>query len=318
MVLEGHIDEALQATDNLTNLRDRYIMKCDILRYKGEPIEAYKTLRDLMHISDSITGLTIAENIESMDDEMRLMKSEQAAAKRANIVLTIAFVLAILLAVALLMIVLSRKHYQKELESKNRDLNEANKQVMAADKMKTEFIRSVSHEIRTPLNIINGFTQVLTDAENSLGQEERKEIAGTISDNTRQITSLVNKMLALANDNSKDLLKEVEEIDGVALCHRAIQAMPPVDPTRVQVVFEDRTPEGNGRLCTNEDSLLQMLGNMLENSVKFTDKGHIRLILARDESFMSFTVEDTGCGIRKEDVDHIFERFPKVMSLRKD
>lgn len=311
MVLEGHIDEALQATDNLTNLRDRYIMKCDILRYKGEPIEAYKTLRDLMHISDSITGLTIAENIESMDDEMRLMKSEQAAAKRANIVLTIAFVLAILLAVALLMIVLSRKHYQKELESKNRDLNEANKQVMAADKMKTEFIRSVSHEIRTPLNIINGFTQVLTDAENSLGQEERKEIAGTISDNTRQITSLVNKMLALANDNSKDLLKEVEEIDGVALCHRAIQAMPPVDSTRVQVVFEDRTPEGNGRLCTNEDSLLQMLGNMLENSVKFTDKGHIRLILARDESFMSFTVEDTGCGIRKEDVDHIFERFTK-------
>ena len=100
-------------------------------------------------------------------------------------------------------------------------------------------------------------------------------------------------------------------IRGVALCHRAIQAMPPVDPTRVQVVFEDRTSEGNGRLCTNEDSLLQMLGNMLENSVKFTDKGHIRLILARDESFMSFTVEDTGCGIRKEDVDHIFERFTK-------
>ena len=311
MVLEGRFDEALHATDELSNLRDRYIMKCDILRYRGEPVEAYKTLRDLMHIRDSITGLTIAENIANMDEEMRLIKSEQAATQRANIVLTIAFILAVLLIVALLMNGVNRRRYQKELESKNRELEEANGQVTAADKMKTEFIRSVSHEIRTPLNIINGFTQVLTDTGNSFEPEERQQIAGTISENTRQITSLVNKMLVLANDNSKNLLKEVEGTDGIALCHRAIQAMPPVDPTRIQVIFEDRTKDGDGRLCTNEDSLLQMLCNLLENSVKFTEAGFIRLTLSRDDSFYHFTVEDSGCGIQKDKIDHVFERFTK-------
>ena len=55
-----------------------------------------------------------------------------------------------------------------------------------------------------------------------------------------------------------------------------------------------------------------MLGNLLENAVKFTEKGHIRLTLSSDATNCHFTVEDTGCGISEEDAKHIFERFMKV------
>lgn len=310
-MLEGQRDKAHEDAGKLQNQKDRYIVWSDLLRYEGDYNEAFKVQRRLMHIRDSITGIMIAENIENIDDEMRLMKKEQEASRRANIILTVAFVLAVLLIVALLMNILNRRRFQKALLAKNDELREANRRVTAANEMKTEFIRSVSHEIRTPLNIINGFTEVLTEDSNSFEPGERKEIANTISTNTRQITSLVNKMLALANENSKDLLKEAEETDGITLCHRAIQAMPPVDPKRVKVEFLDKTQDGNGMLCTNEDSLLQMLGNLLENSVKFTEEGSICLILSKDDTFCHFTVEDTGCGIQKDKVDHIFERFIK-------
>lgn len=311
MALEGHGDEALEAAGKLPNQKDRYIVKCDVLRYLGRGEEAFKTQRKLMHIRDSITGLTIAENIEKLDEELRLVKAEQSTTRRANIVLTIAVVLALVIIGLLIRSYYYRRKYQRLLLAKNHDLVEANRRVTAADMMKTEFMRGISHEIRTPLNIINGFTQVLTDDMMAFDPEERKNIASTISENTKHITSLVNKMLKLANENSKDLLGKIEEIDARDICRRAIQGMPAINPAEVKVEFEDLT-QGDG-LClyTNGDSLLLMLNYMLENSAKFTEKGFIRLILRHDDSDFYFTVEDTGCGISEDKKDHIFERFMK-------
>lgn len=311
MAVEGHPDEAILATEKLPNQKDRYILKCDILRFKGEPTEAYKTLRELMHIRDSITGLTIAENLEQMDDEIRLMKAEQQATGRANLVLTIAFVLTLLLLGVMCYHIYNRRKYQKILLTANHELEEANCRVTAADDMKTEFIRNVSHEIRTPLNIINGFTQVMADDSQVLNEQERHDLADAIEQNTRHITSLVNKMLTLANENSKNLMDNVQTVDGLAIGRNAIQAMPKTDPKHVKVEMDDRTGDGRASLETNADSLLQMLNCLLENAVKFTDEGHILLAVSKDAEMVHFTVEDTGCGIADDQVAHIFERFVK-------
>ena len=162
--------------------------------------------------------------------------------------------------------ILIRRRSRKRLMAKNIELEEANRRVMAADQMKTDFIRSVSHEIRTPLNIINGFTQVLTNEKHTFEPEERNNIAETVNTSTMQITSLVNKMLALANDSTKDLLKEAEATDAHAVCQAALDTMPLVDPERIKVEFEDLTNEHGTIICTHSDSLLQILENMLENS----------------------------------------------------
>lgn len=312
ILLDGNRERALTEVEKLPNLKERYLVSCDIYTYLGNTDKAFLLQRELMHTRDSITGVIIAENIQNQEEEMMLLNQKQKAARMMNIVLVIAMVLALMLIVGLAMTIYGKRRFQDMLLKKNRELKSAYKQVAAADEMKTEFIRSVSHEIRTPLNIINGFTQVLMEPEAQFEPEERQSLADTIGKNTRQITSLVNKMLALANEHSKDLLKDVEQTDALDICHKALSAMPPVDPEHVSIELVDATEDQDKALTTNSDSLLQMLGNILENSAKFTEEGHIRLTLSKDNTYFHFTIEDTGCGIPLDKIGTIFNRFTKV------
>ena len=312
LALDGRTEEALEATDDIQSMKDRYLIKCDIFRYAGELEKAFSTQRQLLLKNDSIRGKMMAENISQMEHDLQMMKRQQETARQMNIVLAVAVVLTILVIILMARNIMIRRRSRQRLLAKNEELRKANAKVMAADEMKTQFIRNVSHEIRTPLNIINGFAQVLTNEENTFEPAERHQIAEAVSTNTRQITSLVNKMLALANQNTKDLLKEVEETDALDICHKALQEMPSVDPERIKVELEDLTYGRGTTLCTNSDSLLQMLDNILENAVKFTEKGTIRLTLRNDGKMMWFTVEDTGCGIPEDKISTIFDRFMKV------
>lgn len=314
-LLEKGSTQALAEADSLNNLKEQYLLKCDIYRYIGADDKAFLTQRELMHKRDSITGLMIAENIDRVEEEMELMRRSHKMGRLMNYVLAGAMVLLILAIILLHRNILIRRKFSKRLIAKNEELRAAYKHVAAADEMKTEFIRNVSHEIRTPLNIINGFTQVLADQGSDMGDIERKAISNTIGNSTRQITSLVNKMLALANDSTKDLLSEVDMTDGLEICQKAIADMPDVDPNRIKVSLDDQTG-GDKMLYTHGDSLLQMLGNILENSVKFTEEGHIILKVRtekeKNRKMMFFTVEDTGCGIPSDKVGTIFQRWVKA------
>ena len=314
-LLEKGSTQALAEADSLNNLKEQYLLKCDIYRYIGADDKAFLTQRELMHKRDSITGLMIAENIDRVEEEMELIRRSHKMGRLMNYVLVGAMVLLILAIILLHRNILIRRKFSKRLIAKNEELRAAYKHVAAADEMKTEFIRNVSHEIRTPLNIINGFTQVLADQGSDMGDTERKAISNTIGNSTRQITSLVNKMLALANDSTKDLLSEVDMTDGLEICQKAIADMPDVDPNRIKVSLDDQTG-GDKMLYTHGDSLLQMLGNILENSVKFTEEGHIILKVRtekeKNRKMMFFTVEDTGCGIPSDKVGTIFQRWVKA------
>ena len=314
-LLEKGSTQALAEADSLNNLKEQYLLKCDIYRYIGADDKAFLTQRELMHKRDSITGLMIAENIDRLEEEMELMRRSHKMGRLMNYVLVGAMVLLILAIILLHRNILIRRKFSKRLIAKNEELRAAYKHVAAADEMKTEFIRNVSHELRTPLNIINGFTQVLADQGSDMGDTERKAISNTIGNSTRQITSLVNKMLALANDSTKDLLSEVDMTDGLEICQKAIADMPDVDPNRIKVSLDDQTG-GDKMLYTHGDSLLQMLGNILENSVKFTEEGHIILKVRtekeKNRKMMFFTVEDTGCGIPSDKVGTIFQRWVKA------
>lgn len=313
--VDGHVEEALAATDSVHSLKERYIMKSDLYMYAGETEKAYETQRELMLLSDSIAGAMLADNIGQMEQEMQMMKHQQEVARVTTIILTICVILAIIIIALLFRNLFIRWRYNQKLKETNVELEAANKLVTEADQQKTEFIHNLSHEIRTPLNIINGFAQILTDEDNSFEPEERQLIATTIEENTHQITSLVNNMVALSDYNAKDLLQDLSEVDSLSVCYNLIQTLKS-DNNHVQIRLADKTPDGDTTLETNAEALEQMLNCLLENAVKFTEKGHILLEIRREQPMMQFTVEDTGCGISEEDAKHIFERYMKVNKFK--
>ena len=314
-LLDQGQDAALAQVESLPNLKEQYLLKCDIYRYIGDNEKAFMTQRELMHKRDSITGVMIVENMDRTEEEMELMRKSQKMAKMINYILFGIAILALLAIVLMARNILIRRKFNKQLMAKNQELKSAYKQVAAANEMKSEFIRNVSHEVRTPLNIINGFSQVLAEMGPDMGDKERGEVAKNITHSAYQITSLVNKMLAIANDSSKDLMAQATETDGVAICCKAIENMPVVDAEKVKVKLDNQT-NGNVMLYTNGDSLLLMLSYILENAVKFTEEGHIILKVRTEKQkgrkMMLFSVEDTGCGIPSDKVGTIFQRWVKA------
>ena len=314
-LLDQGQDAALAQVESLPNLKEQYLLKCDIYRYIGDNEKAFMTQRELMHKRDSITGVMIVENMDRTEEEMKLMRESQKMAKMINYILFGIAILALLTIVLMARNILIRRKFNKQLMAKNQELKSAYKQVAAANEMKSEFIRNVSHEVRTPLNIINGFSQVLAEMGPYMGDKERGEVAKNITHSAYQITSLVNKMLAIANDSSKDLMAQATETDGVAICCKAIENMPVVDAEKVKVKMEDQT-NGDVMLYTNGDSLLLMLSYILENAVKFTEEGHIILKVRTEKKkgrkMMLFSVEDTGCGIPSDKIGTIFQRWVKA------
>ena len=105
------------------------------------------------------------------------------------------------------------------------------------------------------------------------------------------------------------------QIDGIGVCRKAIENMPVVDTEMVKVKLDDQT-NGDSTLYTNSDSLLLMLSYILENSAKFTEKGHIILKVRTEKQnnrkMMLFSVEDTGCGIPSDKQGTIFQRWMKA------
>ena len=239
-LLDQGQDAALAQVESLPNLKEQYLLKCDIYRYIGDNEKAFMTQRELMHKRDSITGVMIVENMDRTEEEMKLMRESQKMAKMINYILFGIAILALLTIVLMARNILIRRKFNKQLMAKNQELKSAYKQVAAANEMKSEFIRNVSHEVRTPLNIINGFSQVLAEMGPYMGDKERGEVAKNITHSAYQITSLVNKMLAIANDSSKDLMAQATETDGVAICCKAIENMPVVDAEKVKVKMEER------------------------------------------------------------------------------
>ena len=201
-LLDKGQEAALAEAEALPNLKEQYLLKCDIYRYIGDNEKAFMTQRELMHKRDSITGVMIAENMENSEEEMALMRKSQKMARVMNYILFGIAILALLTIVLMTRNILIRRKFNKQLMAKNKELKSAYKQVAAANEMKSEFIRNVSHEVRTPLNIINGFSQVLAEMGPDMGDKERGEVAKTIGHSAYQITSLVNKMLAIANDST--------------------------------------------------------------------------------------------------------------------
>lgn len=197
-------------------------------------------------------------------------------------------------------------------------------QAMESSRMKTDFIQQISHEIRTPLNILSGFTQVLTSGM-ELDEATQQEVTKGIVDNTQRITSLVNKMLELAESGSDTPLERNDQALAIQIAAQAAEDSGITQATHLDFDLDIAPEAETVMLTTALAPATRVLTLLLDNAMKFThpaeaaggvdavkEKAHAVLRVSVDDGMVVFTVEDTGIGVPPEESEHIFEEFVQL------
>ncbi len=303
-VLTGNSDKALQLADAELG-EDGQEAITMIYEQAGRWKEAFQSLKKQTARQDSINNVVLTNNMEGINDELRIYDAEREASRSRTLSLAALAVLLALLVAALTYITISRRKHLKELKR-------AYDHVLEADKMKSDFIRNITHEVRTPLNIISGFGQILSDPDLDAGPKERKEMANMMLKNTNQITTLIDEMLELSFSDKTD--SDVPKDDTVAV-NRLLKDLLKSNELKLApgVTFSlDTQLSDDYTIKSNEELLKRIINPLIDNACKYTTKGGITIRAAADDKRLEVAVEDTGIGIPEKEAERVFERFVKL------
>ena len=179
-----------------------------------------------------------------------------------------------------------------------------------ANKMKSAFLANMSHEIRTPLNAIVGFSNLLQEEED-ITAEEKELFKDTINKNCNLLLKLINDILELSRIESGRMTFSFETCRLNELIDEVYQTHHLLIPPHIQ--FTKDMPPLSIDVHVDRFRFTQVITNFINNAVKFTRKGYIKLgyEYKEKEGYVYIYVEDTGIGIAKEALEKVFERFYK-------
>jgi len=195
---------------------------------------------------------------------------------------------------------------RKKLEA---DLINARNKAEESDRLKTAFLANMGHEIRTPLNAIVGFADLLPVVEN---EEDRNQLISEIQNNNRKLLRIIDGLVSMSKveAEAKNLVKSqtdlVPLLKEIAQNHATI-----IDQQNVTLVTQ--FPYVQLMINTDVPKLTEIINNLMQNAVKFTQKGCITLGYDLQEGdHLRIWVKDTGKGIPEADQSKIFDRFVKL------
>lgn len=196
---------------------------------------------------------------------------------------------------------------QDEISTLNQGFNQMARQLAKQDETRQKFISDISHEFQTPLTSIQGFANILK--EEDLPKEQRVKYANIILYNSKRLSSLAKNMLQLTLLDREEIELELTNYSLVEQMNRVIstqenQAM----EKNIEIVFE--MPKKEIFIEGDEQRLEQVWTNIISNAIKYTNEGGlITITMKKNSKDIEVSIEDTGIGMSKEVVSHIFERF---------
>ena len=304
---QGEYDKAIEmAKEELGDDSDDIITT--IYEKAGRWEEAYKSLRQAYTANDSVNNVALANSMMGIRDQLAINDLENKSTRNRFIALSIVILLLGLLVAALLYIMFSRRRHMRQL-------SKAYQKALEADKIKTSFIQNVSHEVRTPLNIISGFSQVIANPELTESDEERQHMAEMMQQSASQITDLIDEIIGLSFIETStmavrdDIIKVNEQLETIVANYQ--ESVPPTVTLKVESELE-----ADYNFATNKGMLTRIVSALIDNAIKYTDKGSIVVRASVFARALTIAVEDTGCGVPAKEAENIFGRFVKLDSFK--
>jgi signal transduction histidine kinase/CheY-like chemotaxis protein len=193
------------------------------------------------------------------------------------------------------------------------ELVKAKEKAEESDRLKTAFLNNISHEIRTPMNAIVGFAALLSEPDTD--DLERKSYIDIIMQSSNHLLEIISDIVDISNIDAK-LAKSVEREVNVKATLKMLydQFLPRSEEKNLKLLVEYGLPDQDLLIRTDSTKLTQILSNLVNNAIKFTDEGSIKIGIRHMDGFLEFHITDTGIGIPPLHHSKIFNRFYQVQN----
>ncbi|MDE5643615.1 MAG: HAMP domain-containing histidine kinase [Muribaculaceae bacterium] len=205
------------------------------------------------------------------------------------------------------------KQERDTLQRVQNDLILARDQARDADRQKTDFIHMISHQVKTPLQAISEYTGLIVDCMDESKKKYLGRFAEVVKLNTELINSMINDITEVSALEADEIEVKIQPASLREICTMAIDSLRPTLNENQSIVLDT---EGDHTIATDRRRLEQIVSNLLENAVKFSEKGviHVAFNIDNDRNSVDISVSDHGPGIPPTKQDVIFERFVKLDS----
>lgn len=206
-----------------------------------------------------------------------------------------------------------RLYLETEVKNRTAELEAAKERAESADRLKSAFLATMSHELRTPLNSIIGFSGILLQERAGQLNEEQKKQLGMVLTSGRHLLSLINDILDLSKIeagqmtlnfetfNIREVIEEVIKLEKLAALDKGLS-------------LDSEVAADIGPLISDKYRIHQVVLNLLNNAVKFTNEGSVKIKCYKENEFVKIEIIDTGIGIKEEDLNKLFSPFIQVES----
>lgn len=186
-------------------------------------------------------------------------------------------------------------------------LKAAKEKAENSERLKSAFLANMSHEIRTPLNAIVGFSRLVAEVESP---EDKAEFCRIIEENNERLLHLINELLDLSKIEANMIQLKSESINMHTLCTEVYNRFNLQSTSEIQLINE--TKNINLYAFADKNRTIQVISNLIDNALKFTEQGNIRFGCYPKGDQIEIYVSDTGIGIPKDKIASIFDRFVKA------
>jgi signal transduction histidine kinase len=203
-------------------------------------------------------------------------------------------------------------NYAEQLEEKvkvrTKELEQAKIKAEESDRLKSAFLANMSHEIRTPMNGILGFTDLLKDTD--LIIDDRLMYVQIIEQSGQRMMNIINDLIDISKIEANQMPVRLTEIDVPAMLIEVMTFFEPfAEQKKLKLNVQLNGIPLNAKIKSDKDKLMQILTNLVNNALKFTEKGEVDISCHWGTDHITFLVVDTGIGISTEVQNQLFKRF---------
>ncbi len=202
---------------------------------------------------------------------------------------------------------------EQRIIERTAQLEEARMKAESADRLESAFLATMSHELRTPLNSIIGFTGILLQKLGGPLNEEQAKQLGMVSNSARHLLDLINDVLDISKIEAGQLNVFNETFNLRDSMEKVVKSAQPL-ADRKGIELSSKITGDIGMITSDRRRVEQILLNLISNAVKFTEQGYVRVQGEMKGDKVIIAVQDSGIGIKKEDIGLLFNAFQQIES----